>query len=113
MIVYHPARTSFREVLKKSFRVGIGSAQLGHQYPERYGHLATVNPIRLSIRVIRRFLRNPDDSNDCTQEGTQTDESPKPPISQRIVFLAIGFLSNVLYVLGRVRGVYTFQRTHK
>lgn len=34
---YHPARDSFKSLMKKSFRIGRGSYQLSSKYPERYG----------------------------------------------------------------------------
>nr|WP_268762280.1 glycosyltransferase [Halorubrum saccharovorum] len=35
--VYHPARTSFKSLAKKNFRVGRGFCQKQRYYPERYG----------------------------------------------------------------------------
>lgn len=35
--VYHPARTTFRSLGKKNFRVGRGFCQMQRYYPERYG----------------------------------------------------------------------------
>jgi len=35
--VYHPARTTFRSLAKKNFRVGRGFCQKQRYYPERYG----------------------------------------------------------------------------
>ena len=38
VVVYHPARTRFRPLAKKNFRVGRGFCQKQWYYPERYGN---------------------------------------------------------------------------
>jgi len=37
-VVYHPARTRFKSLAKKNFRVGRGFCQKQRYYPERYGN---------------------------------------------------------------------------
>lgn len=37
IVMYHPARSSLRSLLKKSFRTGKGLGQLQRYYPKRYG----------------------------------------------------------------------------
>lgn len=39
IVMKHPARSSFKQLLKKSFRIGRGSCQLSFYYPERYNQL--------------------------------------------------------------------------
>lgn len=36
--MYHPARTTVRSLLRKSFRIGRGKVELHRYYPDRYGH---------------------------------------------------------------------------
>lgn len=38
IVMYHPARTTLRALLRKSFRIGRGKVELHRFYPERYGH---------------------------------------------------------------------------
>lgn len=37
-VVYHPARTRFKSLIKKNFRVGRGFCQKQQYYPDRYGN---------------------------------------------------------------------------
>lgn len=39
VVMYHPARTTVRSLLRKSYRIGRGKVELHRYYPDRYGHL--------------------------------------------------------------------------
>lgn len=57
IIMYHPARSSFCSLLKKSFRIGKGIAQLHKYYPERYG-CGIINIIKAFLPPIPWKLKN-------------------------------------------------------
>jgi hypothetical protein len=59
--MYHPARTSLRELLEKRFRYGRGQAHLHRHYPERFETRNPLDPrnyLPLRPSVFRSRLRN-------------------------------------------------------
>lgn len=110
--VYHPARFSFRAILKKSFRVGVGSAQLGYQYPERYGQLSVINPIILAARLTRQLYRNIQKNRLLkSNQSTPQNEGDQLTRIQRVLFLFIGIATKTSYILGRIQGIFAYQRS--
>ena len=89
---YHPVRSSIRELLQKSFRVGKGSGQLARYYPDRFGHLGIINPIALLARVL--FSSSGDD--ETLGSGNQPDS-----LKRRVAFRIISVLEDVWYLGGR------------
>lgn len=112
VIVHHPARTTLKAIFKKSYRVGIGSAQLAHQYPDRFGTLSTVNPIRLASRELRRLFGTGSDEENVSEDEKEemSKNYREASLFDRLVFLLIGSTSKIIYLIGRLRGVYTFSR---
>jgi glycosyltransferase involved in cell wall biosynthesis len=61
--MYHPARTTMRSLLRKSFRIGRGKVELHRYYPDRYGHplRRVANPLAYlppTPATVRSSVRN-------------------------------------------------------
>ncbi|MEX2014107.1 MAG: glycosyltransferase [Parcubacteria group bacterium] len=66
-LLHHPARESFRSLMKKEFRVGRGQRQLADRYPKRFGNnrsaLGSINlflppnPVELARKIRKSKLR--------------------------------------------------------
>lgn len=59
IVMKHPARSSFKQLLVKSFRIGRGVQQLSYYHPKRYKiiHLKTSGPFYYLLSMMRNFFR--------------------------------------------------------
>lgn len=90
--MYHPARTTVRSVLRKSYRIGRGKVELHRYYPDRYGHpiRRVANPLAYlppALATVRTSVRGWDELRG----------------RERVGFYLLAYLSRLAKAVGQLR----------